>query len=164
MSYLTPAALLARFGAAALADLAWPDGSRPNAEHLAVTISGGNRSSWTDDERAQADQAVATLTAICADTDAVLDDTFRQQYSLPLAGGLSASGLKYGLDLAFDALHKEAVSELVLNRANVARQWLRDVAAGNVDPQAIPTNTSEVLTGVQVEVSDRYESIDLWGY
>ncbi len=62
MTPITPLDLLTPHGARELAELAWPEGQdAPDAPLLLATLRGEERSAWSVEDRARADQAVATL-------------------------------------------------------------------------------------------------------
>ena len=87
MAYITPADLAERPGAKELAQVATPEHKRiADTALMDATLRGGDRSSWTAEDQADADAAMARIQDAVVEADALIDGFLAKRgYPLPLA-------------------------------------------------------------------------------
>ncbi|MBI1626954.1 gp436 family protein [Comamonas suwonensis] len=87
MAYITPIDLAERPGAKELAEVATPEHKRiVDTALMDATLRGGDRSSWTAEDQADADAAMARIQDAVAEADALIDGFLAKRgYTLPLA-------------------------------------------------------------------------------
>lgn len=87
MAYITPSDLAERPGAKELAEVATPEHKRiADTALMDATLRGGDRSSWSADDQADADAAMARIQDAVAEADALIDGFLAKRgYPLPLS-------------------------------------------------------------------------------
>jgi phage gp36-like protein len=128
--YLTPAALILRFGREEMAQLS--DRAIPRAvsgELLAAGAEQGDLSAWTGDEMTAAGKALAVIELAIIDAQSEVDSYLSARYNTPLnpAPGVIA---RYTGDVARYLLYEDHATEEVRRRYEDALVFLRAVAAG----------------------------------
>lgn len=128
MAYVDPIGLLEAFGDKEIAQRGWPDdtNTRPDAALLRATILIADRSAWTADEQAAADQAAMKLVGV---VDRACDtiDSYRSAYFEPTQSPM-LHGI--GLDLARYWLYEDAATEIIRDRFNDAQKTLAALRDG----------------------------------
>lgn len=132
MNYATPQALLDRYSAAELAQLSDRSAGRlVTADLLAATVAGDDRSAWSADENAAADDALALINQVLADANAAIDG-YLGRYSLPLAV-VPRSLTRAACEIARFYLYDDAPTEHVTELYQSTVKWLGEIARGNID-------------------------------
>lgn len=135
MSYATPLQLIGWFGGTELGETAAPDDARAISPALMrLTIDGGNRSAWSAEEIAAADQALINIQTALADASKRMDGYISARYTLPLAEEVvTGSDLpRICGDIARLLLMRSNPREEAIRRETAALGWLRDVSKGIV--------------------------------
>lgn len=138
MAYVSYIQLAERPGALELSQQASPDvGELVPVELMDATLRGADRSSWTDEETARADQALARIDEAVADADALIDGYLqRGGYSTPLADAPTLV-VQWSRSITRYLLHRELVTKSgeadpVLRDYNNAIKMLQQVANGQL--------------------------------
>lgn len=144
MIYATPLNLLDRFGDTEMAQLAAPENNLVTGALLRLTIAAGDRSAYTPDEQAAADQALARLTTAIADAGHQIDSYLAPRYPLPLETAMiEASNLgQVCADIARYNLMDEQATDEVERRYDRRITWLRDVSQGRASLGAVDTGVA----------------------
>ncbi len=132
--YAVPADLLFH-GATELAQLAAVEAGSPvTGELLQLTIDGGDRSAYTAEEQAAADDAVARIEDAIARAGSLIDGYLQPRYTLPLEAALVAgSNLRQAaVDIARWLMTPGKASDELRDRYDRHLRWLRDVSDGRV--------------------------------
>lgn len=131
--YCTPALLAEWYGLVELAQAAAPpEGPSVETALLAATLDGGDRTAWTDEEREAADRAAAFLEAACRIASREADSYLASAMATPLSAlAVQESSLPRAAgDMARAMIWRQGGTEAIHEAARMARQWLRDIAAG----------------------------------
>lgn len=112
MAYVSHLQLAARPGARELAQVASPDHAAVVTDELMdATLRGGDRSAWSDSERAQADAALARIDEIVTQADSLIDGFLvKRGYPLPLAP-VPPLVAAWATAIARYLLHKDRISD-----------------------------------------------------
>lgn len=155
MAYASPDDLVAWHGADELSRMATPaDLATVTPELLRATIAGSDRSTWTAEEQAAADAALAAIQAALKDASRQMDGYLQARHPLPLAAAVVAGSPLPRIcgDVARWLLFGRRVTEEVASRHDKAMAWLRDLAAGRVAlpvPQAPATGLGAPVMSAQ---------------
>jgi phage gp36-like protein len=84
VDYITPAQLIERFSPEELAQRAAPEGTRVSGELFVLTVSGGDRSAYSEDEISAADQALNRVSKVVEDACALIDGYVETRLTMPL--------------------------------------------------------------------------------
>jgi phage gp36-like protein len=153
--YLTPADLLARFGAeelAPVADRATPREVTP--ELLAKAIAGDPLSGWADSNVAAVTAAVARLTSTLEDAQSAVDAYLSGRYRTPLAT-VPLVIQRLVADVARYYLYGDRASDPIRQTFEAAMGLCRDIAAGKVSFGDEVMNSPKAHGGVELVSSPR---------
>lgn len=157
--YLVPAELMARFGPQELTEAATPDDrALVTPELLRATINASDRSEWSADEIAVADETLARIEALLADAAQFIDGYLRARYSLPL-DPVPTSLKRVAGDVARYYLHEDRATDEIQRRYKDAVKLLESIAAGEVtlgaqDPSPATAGAPQVSTPGRVFTRD----------
>lgn len=156
MPYATAINMLDRFGDHEMAQRGAPADPAVTAELLRLTVTGGDRSAYTDAEQDAADAAAARIELALADAAAQIDSYLSPTYALPLAAELvAASNLEQvTCELARYNLYDDRAPEFVQDRYDRRLRWLRDVAANKASLGATDTAVARPEGRVVVRPSE----------
>lgn len=132
MSYITPADLVARFGAeeiAQVSDRAMPREVTP--ELLGLAIAADPLSGWAASDVTAVTNAVSLLTTTIDDAQSAIDAYLSGRYSTPLAT-VPLIIKRMTADVARYYLHGDRASDPVIKAYDAAMALCRDIAAGKV--------------------------------
>ena len=129
MAYATAADLLRYFGAAELAARGAPDEPAVTAALMELTITAGDRSAYSAEDIAAADEALAKLDQVLADAAGQMDAYLVERYSVPVTGA-DAALRRPNADLARCALYSAGIPEDLRKRCDAVIAWLGDIARG----------------------------------
>lgn len=93
-----------------------------------------------------------------ADADAEIDSALIGRYALPLAAPVPELLVRIACDLAREALHADRPTEVIQDRAKVARALLADIAAGRRRFDVAAAPAAESSQGLVEIVSGRRSS------
>lgn len=157
--YLTTAQLAERPGALELAQVASDaHGAVVDAQLMEATLTGGDRSSYTPDEIAAADEALARIDDAITEASGVIDGYLGQRYKLPLPNAPDVL-VAWARSIVRYKLHGDRISD---ERADpIARDYrdaikfLSEVAAGRfslgvADPDKVPESDVRIESGKKV--------------
>lgn len=144
MSYCNPIDLLS-YGARELAELVAVDGAVVDPDLLRLTLEDGDRSSHTQQERDDADQALLALEVACADADLEIDGYLAGRYPLPIQ---QAPGrlVQVAKRIARYNLYATSAPEEIATRYRDAIGWLKGVAAGRLNVPGLDDATTTTGT------------------
>jgi phage gp36-like protein len=155
--YSTPEELIAAFGLKELSHLATPQEYPPVPETLlSLTIFGGDRSEFTEEQILAADETLTTLQQALEFGQKEINSYVNCHYLLPLpTETVGANPLKERCnDIARYRLAKNYPSEEITKRYEDAKIWLRDIASGRAillepsnDTDSIEPQMNKVLVG-----------------
>lgn len=138
MAYVSYIQLAERPGALELSQQASPDfGELVSVELMDATLRDADRSSWTDEETAQADLALVRIDEAVADADALIDGYLqRGGYNTPLTD-VPTLVVQWSRSITRYLLHRELVTKSgeadpVLRDYNNALKMLQQVANGQL--------------------------------
>ncbi|WP_300335636.1 DUF1320 domain-containing protein [Accumulibacter sp.] len=149
--YLTPADLVARFGAEELAQVA--DRATPRAVTpalLELAIAGDPLTGWAASEVAAVTAALALMSGAIDDAQSAVDAYLSGRYSTPL-GTVPPVLKRLTADVARYYLHGDRASDPVLKAYDAAMGLCRDISTGKVTFGA-DVITSPKAGGGSVEV------------
>ena len=130
MQYATPAQLIDRFDAQELAQVSVPkEHVSIDAALLKLTVTAGDRSSYTADEIAAADAALVKINRALSDASGVIDSRLETRYQLPLSS-VSLILEQYCCDIARYNLYDDHATDHITKRYDDAVQFLNDVSEG----------------------------------
>ncbi len=162
MIYATATGML-DFGAIELSQLVAQENASVTGALLIRTIEGGDRSAYTADEIAAADEAVALLNRVLERASRVIDSYLTQRYTLPLSTALvSSSGLpQVCMDIARFLLANDTPTDTITQRYDRALRMLRDLAdgrssLGEEDRSTVTSGRVVLRTGISGHDWDAY--------
>lgn len=163
MSYITLLALLDTLGAEWLAQRAAPNAPAVDGVLLRLTVEGGDRSAYSAEDQAAADEAAALIQIKLDDANKEIDSYLRSRHTLPLDQTvIDGSPLsRITADIVRYQISGDLVTDEAAGRYSKALAWLRDVAAGRASLGAVdatPTTSGRVAmrTGVSGTDWDTY--------
>lgn len=153
--YATALNLLHWFDVREIAQLATPSQYTVVTDVLLeLTITGGDRSSYSPQDIQAADAAVNVINEALNGASKFMDSYLESQYQLPLPQGqIGASTLPPICgDIARYKLYDDKPTDVVRKRFEDALHWLRDVAAGRAslgagEPASTTSGGSVVVSG-----------------
>lgn len=130
MPYTTPTNLLNTFGDTELAIISAPEKPNVDGVLLRLTVEAGDRSAYSAQDVADADQALVKIQAAIASAERLIDSYISPRYSLPLLQDfIDQSSLpEFCSDIVRFKLMDDRTTEEVENRYKEALRWLRDVS------------------------------------
>ena len=134
--FATATDLLTRFGAEELAQVATDDPA-VDATLIQLTIEGGNRDSYTAEQIAAADAALATINEVLLDADEIVKGYVTVRYPT-LSDPAPRILTVYAADIARFHLHDDQVSDEIANRNRDAMRALEKVSAGTLSLGVTP--------------------------
>jgi phage gp36-like protein len=169
MSYATPQNLLQWYGGKELAQTATPDDLViVPAQLMRLTIDGGNRDAFSQEEIASADSALERITAALAEATLLIESYISRRYELPITENVvQASPLPRSCGaMARRLLYDDAVPQEVENRYEHTLGWLRDLANNRADLCLNTTIQGQVGTGLaDFESKERiFDNTSLQGF
>lgn len=150
MSYATADDLLLWFGAGELAEVAVPDDRPPiTAELLRISIAGGSRSAFSNDDALSADLALTRIQTALAEGGRLLDSYLATRYPLPLSEAvIAASPLPRACSvLALALLYDDQLPKAVAQRQQQVITWLQALAQGRVELAPALAQSGRVANG-----------------
>lgn len=159
MSYITLLALLDTLGDEWLAQRAAPTAPAVDGVLLRLTVEGGDRSAYTAEDQAAADEAVASIQIQLDDANREIDSYLRKRHTLPLDQTLiDGSPLsRITADVVRYLISDDLVTDEASSRYSKALAWLRDVAAGRAtlgEVDATPTTSGRVAVRTGISGTD----------
>jgi len=144
MPYTTPTKLLDQFGDTEMALLAAPE--YPNIDNtlLRLTVTAGDRSAYSAQDIADADQALVNLQTAIGSAERLIDSYISQRYPLPLGQAfIDASSLpEFCNDIVRYKLSDNRATEEVESRKDDARRWLRDISMNKASLGELDTSVA----------------------
>lgn len=130
MPYTTAIKLLDQFGDTEMALHAASEFPNVDGFLLRLTVTGGDRSTYTAQDIADADQALVRLNAVIVSAGRLIDSYLSSRYTLPLDQVfIDQSSLpEFCNDVVRYKLMDDLATEEVDNRYKEAFRWLRDVS------------------------------------
>ncbi len=153
--YISPTQLLDRVGGTELAELATPDQAPVvDAELMAATIDGSDRSAWSPAEIAVADHALVTIQTACDDATSLCNGYLAKRYTLPFAGPMNLL-VVWARAIARYYLHKDRRTlesdDPVVRDYRDALKSLQLVANGKLSLGADDPTVADGATGGDVQ-------------
>ncbi|MBF0193484.1 MAG: DUF1320 family protein [Magnetococcales bacterium] len=151
MSYATPQNLLRWYGAKELAEIATPDDLvAVPAQLMRLTIDGGNRDAFSQEEMLSADKGLERITAALSEATLLIESYISRRYELPITDtDVAASPLPRSCGtMAQRLLYDDAVPQEVEKRYEQALGWLRDLANNRADLCLKTTSPGQVGAGL----------------
>ncbi len=140
MPYISPAALLSRYGAEELAQVA--DRGTPRivtAESLAAAISGADRAGWAAADQAAITDALAVLQRAIDDAESIVNGHLAAIYSVPL-DSVPDSVCRICATIARSFLHGDNAGERLDKDYGNAMKLLAEISAGRIKLAATAEN------------------------
>lgn len=130
MPYTTPLNVLNKFGDTEIALIAAAEKPNVNGVLLRLTITAGNRSAYSAQDIADADQALVKIQNVIASAERLIDSYISPRYTLPLEQTfIDQSSLpEFCNDMVRYKLMDDRTTDEVDKRYLEATRWLRDVA------------------------------------
>lgn len=159
MSYITLVALLNALGAEWLAQRAAPNAPAVNGMLLKLTVEGGDRSAYSAEDQAAADEAAGLIQNKWDEANREIDSYLRSRHTLPLDQTVIDSSplARIAADIVRYQISGDLVSDDASGRYSKALAWLRDVAAGRATlggADATPTTSGRVILRQSVSGTD----------
>lgn len=147
MPYTTATKLLDQFGDTEVALQAASEFPNVDGVLLRLTVTGGDRSAYSAQDIADADQTQVRLNAVIDSAGRLIDSYLSPRYSLPLDQAfIDQSSLpEFCNDIVRYKLMDDLATEEVDNRYKEALRWLRDVSMNkaSLGEQDTATATAE---------------------
>lgn len=152
--YATPDDLLRLIGPAQLAGISRPDhvpGTPVSGTLLQLTIAGGDRSAFSGEEQAAADDCLARIQLVLDQVSKRMDSYLSRRYTLPLSAGMIAANAlrKICSDLARYDMDGDSLDKAIQARHDDAIRWLEKVAQGQVSLSDDPNSPAPDIQGVK---------------
>jgi len=130
MPYTTPTIILDQFGDEEIALLAASEYPAVDGTLLRLTVTAGDRSAYTAQEIADADQTLVRIQVAISSAEKLIDSYISSRYPLPLGQAfIDQSPLpEFCSDIVRFKLSDNRTTEEVENRNKEALRWLRDVS------------------------------------
>jgi phage gp36-like protein len=134
-NYITASEYVDRFGLEETSNIATPQRSQPiNTTLLQLTIDNGDRSGYTSEEIAIADETLAVINLAIDYATNEMTGYFNVQYNLPLTSYIITKNPIKGFcsDITRYRLAKLRPTEEIIKRYDNAITWLKQVASSEI--------------------------------
>lgn len=155
--YATALEMIRKFGGSPMAGLSDPTGDEQlvSGELLALVVEDGDRSAYSDDERAAADEAVKRVEAALTESTSLCNSYISKTHVLPLsADAVANSALRRAcMDIARYELmvDEDRLTDVAESRYKAAIVWLKDIAAGRASLGEDEQSPSDLSGRVQIK-------------
>jgi phage gp36-like protein len=164
MPYTTPLNLLNKFGDTEIALIAASDKPNVTAVLLRLTVTAGDRSAYSAQDIADADQALVKIQNAIASAERMVDSYIAPRYTLPLEQTfIDQSSLpEFCNDMVRYKLMDDRTTDEVDKRYTEATRWLRDVSQNRASlgaqdtAVATPAGHMTTRTGNSAHAWDEY--------
>ena len=158
--YITPSEYVAYFGLEETAAIATPArSSQISTDLLYLTITGGDRSAYTPEEIAIADETLDVINISIESASKEMDSYFANRYNLPLSTDIIAKNpiKDFCYDITRYRIAKVIPSEEIVERYKQAIEWLKGVSTGVISlVQDINDDTTKKSSGVVAKRETNY--------
>jgi phage gp36-like protein len=165
--YITPEEYVAYFGLEETAAIATPQrSSQISTDLLYLTITGGDRSAYTPEEIAIADETLEVINISIDSASREMDSYFASRYNLPLSTDIIAKNpiKDFCYDITRYRIAKVIPSEEIVERYKHAIEWLKGVSNGVISlVQDENDDTTKKSSGVVAKRETNYQFL-YWNF